>query len=549
MTHHHGVITAKEEFLYPDSELSALPDRVTIDVAKNGKAGIQILLETMEHSGSIRISGNEFDVEYFQMLDVPVEYNTGDDENQAGQMVLMEPSQVCPPYATRKAPFRVYDCLKPVPGPEICCTKQRLAAYLCLSPRPDTKPGHYELLLQVCTGCFVHRCVIAICVHSVWIPLDEFQVTNWFSLDAISRFHHVNPRTEGFLEMLHLYAKAMRRAHQTAFLIEIDKECLISQSPYQFRFEHLKPVIRCFFQEGFRTLEIAGILSCGYLPNGAQDKKTDSLKCALLPHIAADSEEGYFYLSALMRDLGTFLQENSWTEQQLLLHVMDEPDEHCPDEHTLQARRVQYYMAANLARRYIPNVKIIEAVKSTAFRGAIDIMVPVVSGYQKNKEEFDKMIRFGDELWGYVCCTPEGFWLNRFLDFALLRGRLLFWGCAANAMSGFLHWGFNQFLPGMNPFEGTSGRNTSGIGTDFPCGDAFIVYPGTDGPWLSMRLEAARQGAEDACLLRRASALQSEKCKEVIASVFESFRNYNADPERFSDTYKNLLTLFEQIEG
>lgn len=70
MTHHHGVITAKEEFLYPDSELSALPDRVTIDVAKNGKAGIQILLETMEHSGSIRISGNEFDVEYLRASEI-----------------------------------------------------------------------------------------------------------------------------------------------------------------------------------------------------------------------------------------------------------------------------------------------------------------------------------------------------------------------------------------------------------------------------------------------------------------------------------------------
>ena len=53
-----------------------------------------------------------------------------------------------------------------------------------------------------------------------------------------------------------------------------------------------------------------------------------------------------------------------------------------------------------------------------------------------------------------------------------------------------------------HPFEATSAHNWTGIGTSFPCGDAFIVYPGERGPWPRMRLEAARMGAEGACLLR-----------------------------------------------
>ena len=62
----------------------------------------------------------------------------------------------------------------------------------------------------------------------------------------------------------------------------------------------------------------------------------------------------------------------------------------------------------------------------------------------------------------------RGEWLNRFLDFHLIRGRLLFWGCARNRISGFLHWGFNQFPGGMDPFKGTSCPNDTGIGTAFP---------------------------------------------------------------------------------
>ena len=122
------------------------------------------------------------------------------------------------------------------------------------------------------------------------------------------------------------------------------------------------------------------------------------------------------------------------------------------------------------------------------------------AGYEKKKAEFDQLIHLGETVWTYVCCGPEGNWLNRFLDFHLIRGRLLFWGCARNRISGFLHWGFNQFPGGMDPFKGTSCPNDTGIGTAFPCGDSFLVYPGKEKPEISMRLEAQRRGAEDAAL-------------------------------------------------
>ena len=184
----------------------------------------------------------------------------------------------------------------------------------------------------------------------------------------------------------------------------------------------------------------------------------------------------------------------------ILFHIHDEPDIHVKDREALEARRRQYYLAAGILRKYLPGVQIIEAVDTAEFYGGVDIWVPGTAGYEKRKDEFDQLIRLGETVWTYVCCGPEGEWLNRFLDFHLIRGRLLFWGCARNRISGFLHWGFNQFPGGMDPFKGTSCPNDTGIGTAFPCGDSFLVYPGKEGPEISMRLEAQRRGAEDAAL-------------------------------------------------
>ena len=43
---YQGIITEKEEFLYPDSVLGTLPEELRVVMPINGKPGIQLLLET-----------------------------------------------------------------------------------------------------------------------------------------------------------------------------------------------------------------------------------------------------------------------------------------------------------------------------------------------------------------------------------------------------------------------------------------------------------------------------------------------------------------------
>ena len=109
-----------------------------------------------------------------------------------------------------------------------------------------------------------------------------------------------------------------------------------------------------------------------------------------------------------------------------------------------------------------------------------------------------------------------------------------------------MHWGFNQFQLGMDPFVGTSCPNHTGIGTNFPCGDSFIVYPGEDGPWLSMRLEAARRGAEDVAMLRLLREQDEKAHDELVARAFTNNEAYEDDTAVFEGIYETLLRTLEQ---
>ena len=541
---YQGILTEKEEFLYPDSPLADLPETLHIAMAANGKPGIQLLLQTNSQNVQMRLEGEGFLAEWYEMRAIPVEYNTGDGENQGGAMVLMDPPAEKPGYATRKAPFFVYDCLECRANGNISVKDGRAAVYFCLTAERCLKPGEHTVFVNVQMEEGSYRCRLTVRVYGVQIPENTFWLTNWFSKEAICRFHGVKEDTEAYLQMLQKYVQAMRNMHQNVFFIQLDEKCVVSREPYQFDFEYLTPEISCFFDAGMQYMELGVLLDRGFLADGTPNMYTDCFTCTMAKDVPVDSVEGYEITVRFVKSLAAYLKAHGW-EEKVLFHVHDEPDIHYKDRQALDARRRQYYLAAGILRKYIPQIRIIEAVDSAEFYGGIDIWVPGTAGYEKRKAEFDKLIELGETVWTYVCCGPEGYWLNRFLDFALLKGRLLFWGCAKNRISGFLHWGLNQFPQDMNPYEGTSCPNHTGIGTSFPCGDSFLLYPGADGPNLGMRMEAQRRGAEDAALWQLLREKDSRLHDELIGTVFTNNETYDDDPVKFQEVYEKLLEALE----
>ena len=568
----NGIITSHQQFFFPDSPLGDLPASLRLVSAKNGKAGIQILFSCDAPQGRVSVSASDFDTQLYEMIAIPVEYNTGNGVDQGGAMVILP--QNCPDYAVRKAPFDVYDCLRPLTSCDIPAHDGRCSAYLTLAPKTDTPAGSHALSLTITAGHETHTCRIEYVVYPVSFDEDLFETTNWFSVRAMEQVHGVKIGTPEFNDVVRAYARSMRSVHQKVFLLwlhedlsdrrvqrpaaistpetldnmrSLDARSTIScadsdtlNTLYPFDFEDMAPIIRIFFEEGFDTFETGGIICRGYREDGTQDMYTADFKCSADPTVSVDSDEGYALLCSEMQAFAAFLKKYGW-EDRVLFHVMDEPDVHYKTEADLTARRVQFLTAANIVRRYLPGVRIMEAVKTLTMRGGVDIMVPITDSYQHSKTAFDAAIAMGDEVWTYVCCAPEGKWLNRFLDSPLLNGRLLFWGCAACRFGGYLHWGYNQFGGVPDPFKATSARNWTGIGTNFPCGDAFIVYPGDKEPWPSMRLEAERMGAQEVCLLRALRDKDPAAHDALIAEVFTAFDDYDNDPAKMELVHEKLL--------
>lgn len=190
------------------------------------------------------------------------------------------------------------------------------------------------------------------------------------------------------------------------FYIELDSGCIASRAPYVFNFDHLCPLIKIFFEEGMQTLELGPLLSRGFLPDGSPDMYTADFKCAIAPEVSVDSFEGYALMTGFIRALADFLRENGWAER-VVFHIHDEPDIHYKDDEALQARRRQYFFTADILRRHLPGVRVIEAVESTAFRGGVDIWVPVTASYENTGKSSRGWHRW-EKRCGRMFAAPAG---------------------------------------------------------------------------------------------------------------------------------------------
>jgi hypothetical protein len=196
-------------------------------------------------------------------------------------------------------------------------------------------------------------------------------------------------------------------------------------------------------------------------------------------------------------------------------------------------------MLSGIIRKHLPAVSLIEAVETYALKGAVDIWVPKNDYYTRHKDEFTKLKANGDRIWFYTCCIPGGFYMNRLLDMPLLRTRYLHWGNYKYQLEGFLHWGLNHWRDGQDPFEESCPLN--GPVNHLPAGDSHMIYPGKNGPMISLRLEQMRAGAEDYELLKQLAAKDESGANALVAECFVAFDQCEADAETFDITHGKLL--------
>ncbi|WP_331673473.1 DUF4091 domain-containing protein [Eisenbergiella porci] len=144
-------------------------------------------------------------------------------------------------------------------------------------------------------------------------------------------------------------------------------------------------------------------------------------------------------------------------------------------------------------------------------------------------------------MWFYTCAFPAGRIMNRSMYLPLTVSRLLLWMGARYQLSGFLHWGFNYYI-GDDIWNRACCPHKGAL---LPAGDAHIVYPSPHGPWISMRYEAQRAGAEEYNLFRLLEEVHAGREEEIISPACMDFRNYTSDP---AVIMKARHRLFEELE-
>ncbi len=166
--------------------------------------------------------------------------------------------------------------------------------------------------------------------------------------------------------------------------------------------------------------------------------------------------------------------------------------------------------------------------------------VPQLGRFDNHMELIRDRIQSGHDVWFYTCLFPNKRYLNRLMDYPLLKVRLLHWLNFRYGFTGFLHWGWNYWTP--EPVKDTQpviDANTQLL----PSGDAFIVYPDRAGKsvYSSIRLEAMREGIEDYELLLLLKQKNPAAAEQLSQAAITSFTEYVRDPAAFRKIERKLL--------
>lgn len=510
--------------LYPDSVVSKTACRsMSVDVARGGTAAMHVLVNDVKEGTTVRFAvrgrqGKVREAEWYRLIDVPVEMNSG-----LVGFVEKEPGEN--PFVVRRAPFRAYDAMQPVKSSvKACSSTVALRLHLPIPSRARAGELHYTI--EIRSGKEAEELSLTVKVHPCVIPpvgRDSFPYTNWFSFGLMAERHGLKPWSEGHWRMIRRYAALMARTRQNVFWVTQRDIFKVTRGRPVLNVERLRRIVRVFTDAGLYYIE------GGHFGGRSTSEWLCPTFSVGLTGNLATSPEGNADIACIAKQLMAEIERNGWRDR-WIQHIADEP---------IGENAADYRIFTGIVRKHMPGLPILDATMHAGLVGSVDYWCPQAQEYQKHRKRFEELRKLGDRVWFYTCCFPCGPWLNRLLDMELLRPALFGWGAALYDLDGFLHWGFNHYRPEQNPFE--MNVVDHGGGSRLPAGDTHVVYPGTDGPWSSLRLEAQREGCEDYELLQKLRQRDPKLAAAITRKTFRRFDSYTKDVKAFRAARRALL--------
>ncbi len=400
----------------------------------------------------------------------------------------------------------------------------------------DAKPGLHKVNVMV-TGTQDGTAVkvkktFCIQVYPVTLPEEQkLKVVNWYDSESTKRISS-DPKSvtpERYLELLQKFAEIAAKYGQNCWLIGEKPEMKLNSDSTDFYldFTYFDKVVDMFIKHGnlkyFCNSHIGGRNSGEWNDEMYFHIYTVQNKKLVHDFVPCSDPRLEHYIQHYYTQIEEHFRQKGWLDI-CYQHVADEPATMGTDS------QKSWSKVAGMIKKAAPLLKTIDAcydilenqdVSVVQLAANIATMPPVPEGCER---------------WMYTCCVPRENYANRFVQLPLIKTRILHWINYKYGEAGYLHWGLNFYRHATDPLH-----DVTPYGAWYPGGDCYIVYPGREKVYPSIRLCGMRDGIRDYDLLCMVEAICPMKAKEWSDSIVLGPDKYDTDIAHFNRIRREML--------
>ena len=438
---------------------------------------------------------------------------------------------------TEEVPAEEYITLEPGMMPDLLVplhimtvSQQSGSIWVRVDLPKDIEAGTYGINIHLTAkgagGAVLGTCCKDLTVEVIpaVMPEQELIYTRWFYADCIAVAHDVEIYSEKHWELIDQYIAAASDVGINMILVPIHTPPLDTEigtarpcvqlvdiekngETYTFSFPKFKRFIDICKKHGIQYFEMAHMFSQWGAKCAPNIMVTENGKKDYLFgwHVAADSPEYVSFLKQYIKAISEELKAEGISEH-TYFHISDEPTLDNIDT---------YKRASEIIRPLIGDSKTFDALSNYVFyeKGLVECPVTCVN----HIHEF--LQHDIPNQWTYYCCGPQKVFTNSFMAMPSCTTRVLGFLLYKYNIKGFLHWGFNYYnacrsLYPINPYQTTSADKV------FSSGDSFIVYPGQDCVYPSIRGEITYEAIQDMNICLALEKLVGREC--VVRMIDEA---------------------------
>ncbi|RAV20648.1 DUF4091 domain-containing protein [Paenibacillus contaminans] len=425
----------------------------------------------------------------------------------------------------RETPGLFPDPLYPI-GPDgvNALPNQWRSVWVSVEVNPETAAGiqTIEICFAIEDGTVLGSEKFELDVVPISLPEQRLIHTEWFHTDCIANYYgdevfsdkhwfrvgqFVQTAAKHGMNMLltPLFTPPLDTAvggeRPTVQLVDVEKD----GDTYRFGFDKLKRWIGMADAAGIRYFEFSHLFTqwgAGHAPK-IMASEHGEYKRIFGWETDAHGEAYKSFLHQFLPELVSFIDGNGLRDRSYF-HVSDEPS---------MKHLESYRSAYETIKTHLESFPVIDALSDYDFyeKGLVKNPIPANNHIEPFLENDVP------NLWTYYCCAQYKQVANRFFAFPSVRNRVLGLQLYKFRIAGFLHWGYNFWYSQYSKKEIDPFRVTD-AGQGFPSGDAFLVYPGEEGPIESLRMEVFYEALQD---LRALELLESRIGRDAVIGLIE----------------------------